>query len=81
MLSEHNDKQQGAYDEQCERIYHEIDARMTILIVLDGKKGHGFSVCCNIEDKHIVETIPKLLRELADMIEKEQGNEDVFHKL
>lgn len=64
------EKTSGKYDEINEEILKTLDAFATMLIVIDGPKGHGFSLCSRSAYFH--EGIPKLLRALADDIEKNE---------
>ena len=63
----------GAYDVQCEKLMHQLSAKMVLLMVVGGEKGHGMSVCINADEPQAQEQakiIPDLLRQLADLIEK-----------
>lgn len=57
----------GKYDAACTRALVETKARVAILIVLGGEHGSGFSV--NSISPADESQLPKILRELADMIE------------
>lgn len=62
----------GKYDDQAERLINELRAEMVMLFVLNGKDGHGMSVCLNASEpdaKKLSDGIPNLLRHMADMIE------------
>lgn len=64
----------GRYDKLCEQILKDQDANMVTLIVVNGKHGHGMSVCIKGEEhlaKEMSEKFPDLLRKMADMIEHE----------
>jgi hypothetical protein len=49
---------------------HQLTGGSVLLIVMDGNKGHGFSVKAN--PMHIL-TLPQLLRHVADQMEKGAG--------
>ena len=57
----------GKYDALVTRIMDEAPARGVILLIIDGVLGSGFSVQATVE---IAATLPALLREVADQIEK-----------
>ena len=62
----------GRYDDQCERLLNEQNAQMVVLLVIDGKKGHGLSICIHGDNPnalHMATLTPILLRKMADMIE------------
>lgn len=56
----------GRYDELCTVTREKAEAAGAILIILGGKLGSGFSVQIPDRDVHAV---PKLLREMAGVIE------------
>lgn len=60
----------GKYNEQLSEALKACEAIEGILIVLDGKEGPSF--CCQLSAKGI-ERIPRVLRIMADQIEKEGG--------
>jgi len=62
----------GIYDEDLTEIRENLDAKGAILIVIEGKKGSGFS--CQIS-KLVTLNLPSILRQLADQIEKDIANE------
>jgi hypothetical protein len=55
----------GAYDGEHDIVHKLTGATSSILIVLDGKTGHGMS--CKITEKHL-KMMPDLLRKVADLI-------------
>lgn len=63
----------GHYDDHTERMLRELDATMVMLVVLNGNKGHGISVCidsnCEVAQE-MAEKVPELLHKLAETIEK-----------
>ena len=62
----------GKYDDLCTNARLAAGARGAILIVLGGLDGSGFSVQM---PQHLVATLPRLLRELADGVEHQQEQE------
>lgn len=63
----------GAYDRECEKLMHQLEANMVLLMVVGGSKGHGMSVCINSDGPQAqdqAKKIPDLLRQLADLIQK-----------
>lgn len=68
------DSANGAYDADCERILTKHEADGVLLMVVNGKKGHGMSVCLDEKNPHALDlgrSIPSLLRRLADMVENQ----------
>lgn len=57
----------GKYDAACTKALVETKAKVAILIVFGGEHGSGFSV--NSVSPADELQLPKLLRDLADMIE------------
>ena len=57
----------GKYDKECVHALVETEAAACVLIVIAGKDGSGFAV--NSVSPEINQALPKLLREVADMIE------------
>lgn len=57
----------GKYDDICETIIMGLEADAVIVIVAQGVMGSGFSF--SARDPRMVDKVPKVLRELADMIE------------
>jgi hypothetical protein len=60
----------GKYDLPCTFARIITHAKGVLLIILEGDKGNGFEVQCAPE---MVESIPRLLRDMADSIEKDPG--------
>lgn len=56
----------GKYDPECTRIMQEQDAQIVLVIVVDGKRGNGFSCQCTPE---WLVAVPQLLRSVAADIE------------
>ncbi|HXJ60737.1 MAG TPA: hypothetical protein VNU68_29180 [Verrucomicrobiae bacterium] len=66
-------KPRGNYDDEAERQLVELGAELVVLIVINGNKGNGFSVCGI--DGHKDSKLPKLpfiLRDMANSIEAQQ---------
>jgi hypothetical protein len=59
----------GKYDEICTAARIAAGARGIVLIVIEGKRGHGFSLQA---EEGWEKAIPGLLRKMADDIEKDQ---------
>lgn len=59
----------GRYDTECMALIRALDAQGVILCVAGGSKGHGFSAA--FRDVRLMETMPGMLRNLADAIEKD----------
>ena len=59
----------GKYDELASYVRERAEALAAIVIVIGGNKGSGFSVQSTGED--LTSTLPKLLRGMADQIEKD----------
>jgi hypothetical protein len=60
----------GKYDELCTYVREQVEAEGAILIVLNGKRGTGFSVQGTVE-VHL--KLPSILREMANQIECDVG--------
>ena len=58
----------GKYDEHATKVRNETDAAGVILIVIDGKRGSGFSVQASPD---FVARLPTLLRAVADGIDED----------
>jgi hypothetical protein len=56
----------GKYDEQCTAARRDTDALGVLLIVFNGRYGHGFSAQLPAE---ILPTVPEILRQVAREIE------------
>ena len=65
----------GAYDDECERLREELDAKAVGLIVVKGKKGHGFSFIAGPE---LMVGLPDLLRSMANQIEQDMKEDKGF---
>lgn len=61
----------GKYDDACTKARLATGAHTTVLIVLGGTLGLGFSV--QTEDPSFVATLPEVLRALADEIAQSDG--------
>lgn len=64
----------GKYDDEAERIMAKYNAEMALLLVIGGRHGHGMSVCINANNPNAEEmgaSVPRLLRHMADLIEKQ----------
>lgn len=58
----------GKYDQECTVVRDLTDAQCVALIIAGGKNGSGFSV--QTRDEQFVVMLPRLLREMADEIER-----------
>jgi len=58
----------GKYDELCTEVRTKADAQGCILIIFGGNHGFGFSVQAS---PGTLARLPKLLRELADAVERD----------
>lgn len=56
----------GKYDDLCTYVREHAQASAAVVIVADGKHGSGFSVQAPLEMQL---ALPKVLRELADLLE------------
>jgi hypothetical protein len=59
----------GKYDYEATKVMLSADAKAAIIIVLDGNRGSGFS--CQFSDPLLMETVPEILRRVADQIESD----------
>lgn len=69
----------GKYDDTCTLAREHAEAQACIVIIRNGKHGSGFSlqVAGTPGDLHMINaTLPAVLRELAEQIEKENGRRD-----
>ncbi len=57
----------GKYDAECVEALVKTEAQVCLLVVINGRYGSGFSV--NSQTAEAQKVLPKLLREMADMIE------------
>lgn len=57
----------GKYDAECVEALMKTGATVCLLAVIGGKRGNGFSLNSRVPGAEKV--LPKLLREMADMIE------------
>jgi hypothetical protein len=62
---------QGKYDDLCTAARQAAESEATLLIVFGGNKGNGFSAQI---PRDLLETVPEILRALADEIEKSLPN-------
>lgn len=67
----------GKYDKECELVYdlckmdaNEDSATGVMVIVFNGKKGHGFSA---IMTPHMSERVPKVIRAVADEMDRRRN--------
>lgn len=58
----------GKYDDEATTVREQTDASGIILVVLEGRKGTGFSVQA---PGHVLFTLPEILRALADQIDED----------
>ncbi len=58
----------GKYEFACKLVMLEAQAEGAVLLVFNGKHGHGCSVCM---PAHAMPFLPEALRKLADQIEDE----------
>ena len=61
----------GKYGAECIDLLHKLNAEATILMVIHGERGDGFSVTSTIGPLH---DLPRLLRYVADTVEKDLPN-------
>lgn len=70
-----NDNQEpGKYDNEAQQMMVKLQADMVILLVTNGKRGHGMSCVIDAEvpmAHQMANKTPELLRKMADMIEKQ----------
>lgn len=58
----------GKYDRLCTKLRKQTQADAAVAIILNGKRGSGFSVQAPLD---VTMRLPELLRELADQIERD----------
>lgn len=58
----------GKYDELATLCRTTVNAQGAIVIIIDGDRGHGFSV--QIHDVELLLRLPAMLRTVADEIER-----------
>lgn len=58
----------GKYDAECNEMRIRLGASVVLLIVLEGKRGTGFSASGNID---LMAAVPSILRDTAGSIEKD----------
>lgn len=63
----------GKYDDECTRIMEDQQAEGIILIIVGGKKGHGFS--CQATPQ-VVAGLPQILRNVALELESSARSTD-----
>ena len=61
----------GKYDEAASVVMAMTGARGVLVMILGGVHGHGFEV--HTDDIGVIEELTKLLREMADKIERGGG--------
>lgn len=59
----------GNYEQDCEFLLSQYKANLVVVGVVGGSKGNGFSV--SVQDPHLRQYLPCILRSMADSIEKE----------
>jgi hypothetical protein len=59
----------GKYDDLATHVREETDARLVIIAVIGGHQGGGFSV--QTLDPKMMLMLPEMLRNMADMIERD----------
>jgi hypothetical protein len=65
----------GKYDKECTIILHELDAAAVLLMVMEGNRGNGFSVAGDPSRGLWLWDMPRILREVADEIDRSMGTE------
>lgn len=63
----------GRYGANAEAILKTTDAEMCVVMVIGGREGGAFDVACEERALAKMVTLPALLRELADNVERELG--------
>ena len=63
----------GKYDLACEMAREMTDAVGTLLIVIEGNRGNGFSM--TVTDATLLASVPALLRMVASQIEADMAPE------
>jgi hypothetical protein len=61
----------GKYDDICTEVREKAEANTAIVIIIGGKRGHGFSV--QTHSQTLLPGIPHVLRNIADQIAKDIG--------
>lgn len=61
----------GKYDDIATELRHKLQAEALMLCVMDGIRGHGFSIQCR---PGMAALLPAILRTVADTIERELAN-------
>ena len=61
------DLDSGKYDAECQAAFEACEAEGVLLIVCNGKHGHGFSAILRPER---AEQVPSVLRDVANQIEE-----------
>lgn len=61
----------GIYDDLCTKAREESDADVTILIIMGGNRGSGFSV--QARDEKIMKFVPSMLEIIAEEIRNPEG--------
>ncbi len=57
----------GKYDRECQELLIRLHASTTVLMVIEGDRGNGFSVVSTDPNTNV--NLPKALRDMADQIE------------
>ena len=68
----------GRYGKLCERIAGSLGAEVVAVLVINGKRGNGFSVAVQSDwdvtgTPEALAKLPAVLRQMADGIEKDLG--------
>jgi len=63
----------GKYEQECKLARMASGGETVLLIVFDGCRGTGFSICSVGEKSKVLPAIPEILRLVAFKIEQEKG--------
>ena len=69
-------EKEGKYDVDCDKLLAQYEANLSLVFIVGGKKGAGFSVSC--VDLNLLANLPTLLRKVADAIEQEQQAGEIY---
>jgi hypothetical protein len=64
------EEETGRYDEESRAVLHAVGAKMVLLVVFDGVRGHGFSVSVDRRIAPSPKRVAEILRSTADAIER-----------
>lgn len=59
----------GIYGDECDEMQERTKAQTIVLVIIDGKKGSGFSMNSTDQSMHL--KLPGMLRLMADEIERD----------